>query len=149
MAQPWSRSQPLNPALGRRVAVKDGGESRTGRCVGPTLAEEEASQGRTKQPVETRSKQHKLPQPNAQEGSAQVDRNGAASTGTSASAGAAKEKAKSKRKKAKKATQPKPDDSNGGGSYAAIAAHHDHIASNAPIVAEGEGDVIHPHPEEA
>ncbi|GAA5993874.1 hypothetical protein JCM10908_000750, partial [Rhodotorula pacifica] len=42
-----------------------------------------------------------------------------------------------------KAEQPKPS-TNGGGSYAAIAADHDHIASNAPIVAEGEGDVIHP-----
>jgi hypothetical protein len=42
-------------------------------------------------------------------------------------------RAKSKRKKAKKATQPNAD-SNGGGSYAAIAAHHDRIASDAPIV---------------
>ena len=66
-----------------------------------------------------------------------------------ASAGAAKKKAKSKRKKPKKAPQPKPDDSHGGGSYAAIAAHHDHIAGNAPIVAEGEGGVIHPHSKEA
>ncbi|TKA55968.1 hypothetical protein B0A53_01670 [Rhodotorula sp. CCFEE 5036] len=77
------------------------------------------------------------------EGSAQADADAATSAGASAGTGAANKKAKSKRKKAKKATQPNAD-SNGGGSYAAIAAHHDRIASNAPIVAEGEGDVIHP-----
>ena len=99
-----------------------------------------------RQPTEMRSKESQerdLPQPKGPEESTHANLNGASSTGTSASAGAPKKKAKSKRKKAKKATQPNAD-SNGGGSYAAIAAHHDRIASDAPIVAEGEGDVIHP-----
>ncbi|GAA5933093.1 hypothetical protein JCM3775_005311 [Rhodotorula graminis] len=32
---------------------------------------------------------------------------------------------------------------NGSGSYAAIASHDDHVAADAPVVAEGEGDTIH------
>ncbi|GAA5909366.1 hypothetical protein JCM8208_005718 [Rhodotorula glutinis] len=32
---------------------------------------------------------------------------------------------------------------NGAGSYAAIAAHDDHVGADAPVVAEGEGDTIH------
>lgn len=59
-------------------------------------------------------------------------------------------KNKKKKKKANKSKGAKvqpasnaPGENASAGSYAAVASHHDHIAPDAPVVAEGEGAVIH------
>lgn len=58
-----------------------------------------------------------------------------------------KKKKKSKAAAAAGASSAAPASGSGqngrGGSYAAIAAHDDNVAADAPVVAEGEGDVIH------